>query len=157
MLAPVSGRGHEKSSARPACASKESPRLKTFVTPSARVLVRFPLHVILSVEAAFPSTIVPETTKLTGHDCRHRKGHSRAQSAAAARTYSRCCFGRPRQRRFWQSQFRRCEVEQETAFVVLIILTERIGFAVNELIIAATQLGTVSTGTVSAALFFFNP
>jgi hypothetical protein len=41
--------------------------------------------------------------------------------------------------------------------VVLIILTERIGFAVNELIIAATQLGTVSTGTVSAALFFFNP
>jgi hypothetical protein len=27
------------------------------VTPSARVLVRFPLHVILSVEAAFPSAI----------------------------------------------------------------------------------------------------
>jgi hypothetical protein len=33
------------------------------VTPSARVLVRFPLHVILSVEAAFPSTIVPETSE----------------------------------------------------------------------------------------------
>ena len=30
-------------------------------------------------------------------------------------------------------------------------------FAVNELIIAATQLGAVSTGTVSPALFFFNP
>ena len=28
------------------------------VTPSALVLVRFPLHVILSVEAAFPSIIV---------------------------------------------------------------------------------------------------
>jgi hypothetical protein len=27
------------------------------------VLVRFPLHVILSVEAAFPSTIVPETSE----------------------------------------------------------------------------------------------
>jgi hypothetical protein len=33
------------------------------VTPSAPVLVRFPLHVILSVEAAFPSTIVPETSE----------------------------------------------------------------------------------------------
>jgi hypothetical protein len=33
------------------------------VTPSARVLVRFPLHVILSVETAFPSTIVPETSE----------------------------------------------------------------------------------------------
>jgi hypothetical protein len=33
------------------------------VTPSARVLVRFPLHVILSVEAAFPSTIVPKTSE----------------------------------------------------------------------------------------------
>src|SRR5262249_1608593 len=33
------------------------------VTPSARVLVRFPLHVILSVEAASPSTIVPKTSE----------------------------------------------------------------------------------------------
>jgi hypothetical protein len=33
------------------------------VTPSALVLVRFPLHVILSVEAAFPSAIVPKTSK----------------------------------------------------------------------------------------------
>jgi hypothetical protein len=30
------------------------------VTPSARVLVRYPLQVILSVEAAFPSTIMPK-------------------------------------------------------------------------------------------------
>jgi hypothetical protein len=33
------------------------------VTPSALVLVRFPLHVILSVEAAFPSAIVPKMSK----------------------------------------------------------------------------------------------
>jgi hypothetical protein len=34
------------------------------VTPSSRVLIRLPLHVILSVEAAFPSTIVPKTSKM---------------------------------------------------------------------------------------------
>jgi hypothetical protein len=33
------------------------------VTPSALVLVRLPLHVILSVEAAFSSAIVPKTSK----------------------------------------------------------------------------------------------
>ncbi|MGA8696614.1 MAG: hypothetical protein WB689_22815 [Xanthobacteraceae bacterium] len=33
------------------------------VMPSARVLVRFPLHVILSVEAAFPSTIAPKKSR----------------------------------------------------------------------------------------------
>jgi hypothetical protein len=33
------------------------------VTPSALVLVRLPLHVILSVEAAFPSAIVPKTSR----------------------------------------------------------------------------------------------
>jgi hypothetical protein len=35
------------------------------VTPSARVLVRFPLHVTLRVEAAFALTIVPKmSTKM---------------------------------------------------------------------------------------------
>jgi hypothetical protein len=33
------------------------------VTPSAGVLVRFPLHIILSVEAALASTTVPQTSK----------------------------------------------------------------------------------------------
>ena len=33
------------------------------VTPSARVLVRFPVHVILRVEAAFPSAIVPKPSE----------------------------------------------------------------------------------------------
>jgi hypothetical protein len=38
------------------------------VTPSERVLVRLPLHVILSVEAAFASVIVPKTSaKIPAH------------------------------------------------------------------------------------------
>jgi hypothetical protein len=41
------------------------------VTPSALVLVRFPLHVILSVEAAFPSTIVPRPSKKMQKNVRH--------------------------------------------------------------------------------------
>src|SRR5215469_3720723 len=38
MPAPASGRGHEKSSARPACASKASPCLKTFAATGSDVI-----------------------------------------------------------------------------------------------------------------------
>jgi hypothetical protein len=37
--------------------------------PSARVLVRFPLHVILRVEAAFASTIVAQKEHNNAHKC----------------------------------------------------------------------------------------
>jgi hypothetical protein len=40
------------------------------VTPSARVLVRFPTHVILRVEAAFASTVVPKTSEKTQKNAR---------------------------------------------------------------------------------------
>jgi hypothetical protein len=41
------------------------------VTPSARELVRFPLHVNLTVEAAFASAIAPRTSERMQIDVRH--------------------------------------------------------------------------------------
>ena len=41
------------------------------VTPSARVLVRFPVHVILRVEAAFASAIVPKLSEKMQRNVRH--------------------------------------------------------------------------------------
>jgi hypothetical protein len=40
------------------------------VTPSARVLVRLPLHVILIVEAAFASAIAPKKSETMQRDVR---------------------------------------------------------------------------------------
>jgi hypothetical protein len=55
------------------------------VTPSALVLVRLPLHVILSVEAAFPSAIVPKTSK---------RMHRTVMRFSIAITSPNGCYGR---------------------------------------------------------------
>jgi hypothetical protein len=76
------------------------------VTPSAGVLVRFPLHIILGVEAARASTIMPKTSenqrivrcfaifatqKLLGRQRRNRdiSNQARRQASIAGRTTKR--------------------------------------------------------------------
>src|SRR5262249_53703976 len=57
------------------------------VTPSARVLVRFPLHVILTVEAAFPAAIAPRTSEIMQRDVRRFDICDHNSGAASMRVF----------------------------------------------------------------------